>query len=297
MPLENKHHNNSCRRLPAWLKRPLPKGERFQQVMEILQRLQLATVCSNAGCPNQGECYSQGTATFMIMGNSCTRNCQFCRVSHGPAQPLSEDEPQRLAQAVQELKLQHVVITSVTRDDLPDGGAEHFARTIAAVRTINPQVTIEVLTPDFIANAQSLEMIYQAGPDVFNHNIETCRRLTGEIRSGADYDRSLKVLRYMAEKEKHPIVKSGFMLGLGEQQEEITEMLQDLRGAGVEMVTIGQYLQPSRGNRSVEKYYHPEEFDRIKTAARQLGFRHVAAGPFVRSSYHAQVNLQQSNET
>jgi len=293
---KTQQNDRSSRRLPPWLKRPLPKGRQFQQVMEILHKLKLSTVCSNAGCPNQGECYCQGTATFMIMGNICTRNCQFCRVSHGSAQPLSEDEPQRLAQAVRELVLKHVVITSVTRDDLPDGGAGHFARTIEAVRAINPQVTIEVLTPDFLGKRESLETVYQAGPDVFNHNIETCHRLTGEIRSGADYDRSLNMLRYMAGKEKHPIIKSGFMLGLGEEQKEITEMLQDLRCAGVEMVTIGQYLQPSRENRPVEKYYHPEEFDRIKAAAEQLGFRHVAAGPFVRSSYHAEINLHQSDE-
>lgn len=257
--------------------------------------MRLTTVCDGAACPNRGECFSRGTATFMIMGRHCTRNCQFCAVSHQQPEPLADDEPQRLAQAVKELGLRHVVITSVTRDDLPDGGADHFARTIQAVRELTPQATIEVLTPDFLGDSACLDKVHAAWPDVFNHNLETTRRLTPTIRSNADYDRSLGVLRYLAGKNPHPIVKSGFMLGLGETDEEITELLRDLRHAGVEMVTIGQYLRPSKQNHPVVKYYHPDEFTRIKEKAEALGFAHVAAGPFVRSSYHAEMSLRESH--
>jgi len=284
-------------RLPKWLKRPLPKGEKFERVMRLLGELRLETVCNRAACPNRGECYSQGTATFMIMGSICTRNCEFCAVAHGVAEPVSADEPQRVAQAVHALGLKHVVITSVTRDDLPDGGAAHFAHTIHAVRETNEQTTIEVLTPDFQGDQQCLDTVCAARPDVFNHNLETTRRLTGEIRSGADYDRSLAVLDYVGRRQNRPIVKSGFMLGLGEHEPEILEMLQDLRAAGVEMVTIGQYLQPGKANRPVTEFYPPEQFDRIRQMAEAMGFSHVAAGPFVRSSYHADINLQQTNST
>jgi len=264
-------------------------------VLDVLRELRLTTVCSNAACPNQGECYSQGTATFMIMGNVCTRDCQFCAVRHGAAPPLQQDEPDRLAHAVQQLQLKHVVITSVTRDDLPDGGAEHFARTIRAVRKTNPQVTIEVLTPDFQGDAASLDIVISARPDVFNHNLETTRRLTPEIRSGADYERSLTMLNDVASRQAHPVVKSGFMLGLGEDEKDIEELLADLRGAGVEMLTIGQYLQPGKDNRPVHKFYTPAEFTALEERARQLGFAHVAAGPFVRSSYHAELSLKETD--
>jgi lipoyl synthase len=284
------------RRLPEWLKRPLPSGDKYSQVQKLLADLKLATVCDHAGCPNRGECYSHGTATFMIMGCVCTRNCGFCGVNHGRPTPLEADEPMRTALAVSALKLRHVVITSVTRDDLPDGGAEHFAKTIAAVRDRCPEVTIEVLTPDFGGDAGSLEVIYQARPDVFNHNIETVRRLTGEIRSGADYDRSLGVLRVLAEKANGPTVKSGLMVGLGESNPEIAEALGDLRGVGVKMVTIGQYLQPGPGNRPVQRFYPPEEFEQLRTNALAMGFSHVAAGPFVRSSYHAELSLREKGD-
>jgi len=293
---ENTDNNSSTRRLPEWLKRPLPKGERFTNVINVLRDLQLTTVCSSASCPNQGECYSAGTATFMIMGDRCTRNCQFCGISHGEVLPLNKDEPHRLAQAVQRLKLKYVVITSVTRDDLSDGGAEHFARTIKAVRQTTPDVTIEVLTPDFGGNHNHLAIVCDAAPDVFNHNIETTRRLTPEIRSGADYDRSLGLLRFVASRQNHPKVKSGFMLGLGESDSEITETLQDLRAAGVEMITIGQYLRPHKQKRQVQKFYRPEEFEQIKERAQAMGFSHVAAGPFVRSSYHAESSLHEASQ-
>jgi len=279
----------SSQRLPEWLKRPLPKGEKYERVVKVLHKLQLTTVCSGAQCPNRGECYSLGTATFMIMGDTCTRNCRFCGVDQGQVQPLRKDEPARLAQAVKELSLQHVVITSVTRDDLPDGGAQHFADTIQVVRELNPGITIEILTPDFMGDNRSLNTIFGAHPDIFNHNIETTRLLTPEIRSGADYDRSLQVLNYMARLDGCLIIKSGFMLGLGENESEIIDLLRDLRQVGVEMLTIGQYLRPSKNNRPVHRFYRPEEFDQIHQQAIKMGFSHVAAGPFVRSSYHAEL--------
>jgi len=225
------------------------------------------------------------------MGDVCTRDCRFCGISHGSIAPLESDEPQRLARAVGELNLKYVVITSVTRDDLPDGGAEHFAHTIRAVRELTPKVTIEVLTPDFLGDEQSINIVYRAGPDVFNHNVETTRRLTPEIRSGADYERSLGVLNYMAGRENPPVIKSGLMLGLGETDEEISRTLRDLYRAGVQMLTIGQYLRPGKNNYEVKKYYPPDEFEQIKQRAEKIGFAHVAAGPFVRSSYHAETNL------
>ncbi|MBN1436030.1 MAG: lipoyl synthase [Sedimentisphaerales bacterium] len=295
-PLSAEKHDHGCtRRLPAWLKRPIPKGPQFEHVIETLKKLKLETVCGSAACPNRGECFSHGTATFMIMGANCTRNCRFCAVSHGTPTPLESDEPQRLAQAVAALELKHVVITSVTRDDLPDGGAVHFALVIQAVRQKCPKVTIEVLTPDFQFDTSCLDTVIKAQPDVFNHNVETTRRLTPEIRSGADYERSLAVLNYVAE-QKGPIVKSGFMLGLGETDEEIRQLLHDLRSAGVTMLTIGQYLRPSEQNRPVAKFYPPEEFDVIRQIAEDMGFNHVAAGPFVRSSYHAEISLQQQSQ-
>ncbi len=279
--------DNTGRRLPSWLKRPVGCGRTYQQVREVLADLELTTVCGSAGCPNQGECFSQGTATFMILGKVCTRDCQFCLVEHGATLPVSADEPARVAEAAARLGLRYVVATSVTRDDLADGGAGHFAETIRAIRQRLPNAMIEVLTPDFKGDTDCLDTVCEARPDVFNHNLETTRRLTPEIRSGADYERSLGVLRYVVEKDNGPIVKSGFMLGLGESEEEINELLGDLCEAGVQMVTIGQYLRPSKRNRDVQKFYRPEEFEAIQENAEALGFEHVAAGPFVRSSYQA----------
>ncbi len=291
--LMEQNKEESVRRLPEWLKRPVPQGKVFEQVTAILDDLALATVCSSAACPNLGECFSCGTATFMIMGSVCTRNCRFCAVEHGQAGPLSEDEPTRLAEAVERLKLRHVVITSVTRDDLADGGAEHFARTIRAVHERTPEVGVEVLTPDFGGDRGCIDVVCGAGPEVFNHNIETTRRLTPEIRSGADYECSLGVLRYAADRTGGPAVKSGFMLGLGEREDEIDEMLADLRGAKVAMLTVGQYLRPGKDNREVAKYYTPDEFAAIGERAKKMGFEHVAAGPFVRSSYHAAESMKE----
>ena len=232
----------------------------------------------------------------MIMGEVCSRNCGFCAVEHGQLEPLADDEPKRLAEAVARLELKHVVITSVTRDDLADGGAEHFAKTITAVRKAKPETTIEVLTPDFKGNTQSLDVVCAAEPDVFNHNVETTRQLTPQIRSGADYDRSLGILRYVANIQGHHIVKSGFMVGLGEDDKQIAQTLKDMRAAGVQMITIGQYLRPGEKNRPVEKFYSPEEFELIRKLAEKTGFEHVAAGPFVRSSYHAELSIRQAIE-
>ena len=275
------------RRLPPWLKRPALTGPRAEHVTAVLADLGLATVCDGAACPNRGECFAQGTATFMIMGDHCTRNCLFCAVPHGNPTPLDPDEPARLATAVLKLKLKHVVITSVTRDDLPDAGAAHFAATINAVRTAAPDAAIEVLTPDFAADTACLDVVHAAAPDVFNHNVETTRTLTAQIRSGADYDRSLAVLNHIATRLTHPVIKSGIMLGLGESIPDVHQTLTDLRHAGVEMLTIGQYLAPSKAHYPVQKFYHPNEFNQLRLAGLALGFTHVAAGPFVRSSYHA----------
>ncbi|MBN1766404.1 MAG: lipoyl synthase [Sedimentisphaerales bacterium] len=274
-------------RLPAWLKRPIGRGEDYERVTGILRDLHLQTVCTEASCPNRGECFSRGTATFMIMGGVCTRHCRFCGVSHGSAESLDLDEPGRVAQAVQELRLKYVVITSVTRDDLEDGGARHFARTIQAVRDLNSDVIIEILTPDFKGDSRCLEIIHQARPDVFNHNIETCRRLAPDIRSGGDYQRSLAVLREMASRENPAFIKSGFMIGLGESEAEISDLLLDLYESGVQILTIGQYLRPAQTCVPVHQYYRPEEFVRLKQMALETGFEQVASGPFVRSSYHA----------
>ena len=293
---ENGRGDGCRRRLPEWLKRPLPAGEQCEQVVKVLEQFRLETVCGSAACPNRGECFSLGTATFMIMGDSCTRDCQFCAVRHEAPGPLEGDEPERLARATEALGLKYVVITSVTRDDLADGGAGHFARTIEAVREVCPETMIEVLTPDFLGETRCLDVVCGARPDVFNHNVETTRRLTPEIRSEADYERSLGVLRHVVGKAGGPTVKSGFMLGLGEQEREIVETLEALRGAGVEILTIGQYLRPGQGNRPVSRFYRPEEFDEYRKLAEGMGFSHVAAGPFVRSSYHAELSLTQATE-
>ena len=260
----------------------------FHEVNSLLEKYDLATVCQSAHCPNQNECFSCGTATFMIMGKACTRNCRFCAVGHDEPSPLLDDEPERIALVAAELKLKHVVVTSVTRDDLPDQGAGHFARTILELRKSVPNATIEVLTPDFSGDFTLLDIIAKALPDVFNHNIETTRRLTPVIRNNADYDRTLSVLSYMnLHKDKKWLTKSGIMLGLGENDSEISEVLLDLHTNGVQMLTIGQYLCPGKDNISVAKFYHPDEFEQIMVNALNIGFKHVAAGPFVRSSYHA----------
>ena len=284
-------------RFPPWLRKRIPAGGEAAEVRRLLAELGLATVCSGAHCPNLPECYARGTATFLILGNSCTRSCRFCAIEKRPPGALREDEPEAVAEAAARLKLRHVVITSVTRDDLADGGAGHFARTIRAVRERLPQVVIEVLTPDFQGSHACVATVLAAGPDIFNHNIETVPRLYATVRPEADYRRSLDVLAYsVGARHASPLqgqgnriyTKSGLMLGLGETADEVRACLADLRGAGCDIVTIGQYLAPSASHHPVVRFADPGEFAAWDAEARALGFAAVASGPFVRSSYHAE---------
>lgn len=275
-------------RLPDWLRIKLPTTDSFVRTRGLLGELALHTVCESAKCPNHWECWSKGTATFMIAGDRCTRACGFCAVSTAKPLPLETDEPARVAEATRRMKLRHVVITAVARDDLADGGADHFRLTIEAVRAANPGIVIEVLTPDFNDREPAISAVLAARPDVFNHNLETVRRLTPEVRSRATYDRSLSVLRKakaMGHAGLH--TKSGLMLGLGETEEELLTALRDLREVGCDILTLGQYLQPTPKHLPVREYVAPERFDRYGAVARDLGFVHVASGPMVRSSYHA----------
>ncbi|MBQ18608.1 MAG: lipoyl synthase [Planctomycetaceae bacterium] len=273
------------RRLPGWLKRPMP--EPGMLVTEgILTDLQLQTVCESARCPNRTECWNQRTATFQILGNVCTRPCGFCSVPKGKTESVETDEPERVAQAAQRLNLSHVVITSVTRDDLSDGGADHFFRCVLAVRE-RTGATVEVLTPDFLGNARAIDRVLASRPDVFNHNTETVPRLYERVRRNACYQRTLDLLKRVKDLAADMPTKSGLMLGLGETLEEVLEVCADLRAVGCEMITIGQYLQPSTDHLPVERYLPPEEFDEIGRLVETLGFGMVASGPFVRSSYHA----------
>lgn len=262
-------------------------------VRATLRELGLTTVCQNAHCPNIGECFCRGTATFMILGSVCTRDCRFCAVSKGRPQPVDEDEPRRVAEAARRLGLKHVVVTSVTRDDLPDGGAEQFRRAILALKEI-PGVTVEVLTPDFGGMRENVLKVALARPDVFNHNIETVRRLYAAVRPQADYERSLGVLALVKSLAPQIRTKSGLMLGLGETAQEVEETLRDLRRCGCEIATLGQYLRPSPSHTPVERFLAPEEFDALAAKARCLGFLAVASGPFVRSSYMAEHVFQES---
>jgi len=271
-------------KLPPWLSKRLPPSEALAPVREALARLRLATVCREAHCPNAGECFARGTATFMILGRTCTRNCTFCAVCSGEPEPLEPEEPERVARAVAELGLRHAVITSVTRDDLPDGGSGHFARTIRAVRE-GCQASIEVLVPDFGGRRENVAKVTGARPDVFNHNVETVPRLYPEVRPMADYRRSLAVLEQAAEAGL--VTKSGMMLGLGEREEEVMATMEDLRRAGCRALTLGQYLRPSPRHHPVVEFVPPERFERWGRVARQMGFEGVASGPFVRSSYKA----------
>jgi lipoic acid synthetase len=275
------------RRLPRWLKRNVPLGNANHFTQQLLDELRLTTVCEEAKCPNRMECYSQKTATFMILGDTCTRPCGFCAVGRGKTRPVEDDEPARLAEAAARLGLKHVVITSVTRDDLPDGGAEHFYRCTLAVRA-RTGAAIEVLTPDFLGKPGAIERVVEAAPEVFNHNTETVPRLYAEVRGRkSDYRWTLELLRRVRELNPAVATKSGLMLGLGETRDELFDVLADLRGVGVEMLTLGQYLQPSPEHLPVTRYVRPEEFEELGAAAQELGFRQVASGPFVRSSYHA----------
>lgn len=276
----------ASRRLPPWLKRDLPAGNENYFTQSLVRDLNLETVCESARCPNRPECWSHRTATFMVLGNVCTRPCGFCSVPKGDPEAVGIDEPERLAEAAARLGLRHVVITSVTRDDLPDGGADHFYRCVVAVRE-RTGAAVEVLTPDFQGNAAAIDRVLAARPDVFNHNLETVPRLYKKVRGRADYRRSLDLLARVKEKAPRMVTKAGLMLGIGETVDELLEVLADLRAVRCDVLTLGQYLAPTLKHIPVARYLPPEEFDELATRARLLGFRQVAAGPFVRSSYHA----------
>jgi len=274
-------------RKPDWIRVRLPSNPVFFSTKALVSDLKLHTVCEEAQCPNRWECWSQGTATFMIAGDRCTRACGFCAVTTAKPFPLEADEPQRVAEAVRRMKLKHVVITAVARDDLKDGGAVHFAQTIEAIRAMDPSVTIEVLTPDFHAKDELLQLVVDAKPRIFNHNLETVERLTPLVRSRAKYRRSLEVLAKVKALEPSIVTKSGLMLGLGETPEELFAAMDDLRQSGVQVLTLGQYLRPSPQHLPVVEYIHPDVFQQHKETAYSKGFEHVASGPLVRSSYHA----------
>jgi len=275
-------------RKPSWIRAKAPIGKEVTQLKSLLREQNLHTVCEEAACPNLGECFSHGTATFMIMGDVCTRRCPFCNVAHGRPKPLDVNEPEHLAQAVKKMKLKYVVITSVDRDDLKDGGAGHFSACIGAIRSRTPEVKIEILVPDFRRRMDiALSKLAECPPDVFNHNLETVKRLYRKARPGADYGWSLQLIKNF--KAQHPELpgKSGLMLGLGETIDEVKQVLQDLRAHNCDMLTLGQYLQPSRYHLQVERFVTPDEFAELGIYAESLGFQNVASGPMVRSSYHA----------
>ena len=285
--MSSDHAQRPRLRKPPWLKQSIPAGATYQEVHRILQRSKLHTVCQEAHCPNLGECFSQGTATFLILGDRCTRNCRFCAVAHGPIGSPDIEEPRRVAEAVRNMGLRFVVVTSVTRDDLFDGGSGHFAQTIREIRRLVPKARIEVLVPDFQGSDRAVTTVVQARPDVFNHNLETVVRLYPKVRPGADYRRSLQLLKQVGELSPDIPTKSGLMLGLGESPEELRQALFDLLEVECRILTLGQYLQPSRDHLAVERFVPPEEFVEWREVALAMGFREVASGPFVRSSYRA----------
>lgn len=274
------------KRLPDYLKRPIIDTDKTRTVRRILKTKCLNTVCENARCPNKNECYTKNTATFLIMGNNCTRNCRYCNITCSRPEPLDLNELFHVAEAVKDLGLKYAVITSVTRDDLPDGGAEHFANCIYEIRKISPDVKIEILTPDFKGNKDSLNTIIKANPNVFNHNIETVRNVFKTARPQGDYDCSLEVLKYIKD-NSDIITKSGLMIGLGETFEDIEQTLVDLKNVGCDILTIGQYIQPSKAHLEVSKYYTPDEYEKLKQLAEKVGIKHYQIGPLVRSSYRA----------
>lgn len=274
------------RRLPDYLKRPIIDTDKTRTVRRILKTKCLNTVCENARCPNKNECYTKNTATFLIMGNNCTRNCRYCNITCARPEPLDLAEPFHVAEAVKDLGLKYAVITSVTRDDLPDGGAQHFANCIYEIRKISPDVKVEILTPDFMGNKNSLDTIIKAHPNVFNHNIETVRNVFKTARPQGDYDCSLEVLKYIKD-NSDIITKSGLMIGLGETFEDIEQTLVDLKNVGCDILTVGQYIQPSKEHLAVSKYYTPSEYEDLKALAEKIGIKHYQIGPLVRSSYRA----------
>lgn len=281
--------NHNTLRKPDWLKIKLPKGDNYLKVKGILQEKGLHTICSSGKCPNMGECWNAGTATFMILGDICTRSCKFCATQTGRPLPVDEQEPEKIAQSVKHLNLKHVVITSVDRDDLPDGGASIWAATIHKVKELNPGTTIETLVPDFGGNPDYLKTVIDAAPEIISHNLETVRRLTPQVRSAAQYERSLQVIRQIAASGIP--AKSGIMAGLGETEAEVFETMDDLRKANCSIFTIGQYLQPTPSHLPVAEYIHPDQFEKYRIAGLEKGFTHVESKPLVRSSYHAEKHV------
>jgi lipoic acid synthetase len=282
-------------RKPDWIRARAGGGERFHEIKRILREAKLNTVCEEASCPNIGECFGHGTATFMIMGDLCTRRCPFCDVAHGRPRPLDPEEPRALGETIAAMRLAYVVITSVDRDDLRDGGAGHFVDCIRAVRSLSPGTRIEILTPDFRGRLErALAILAEAPPDVMNHNLETVPRLYAQARPGSDYAHSLKLLGDFKAAHRGTPTKSGLMVGLGETNEEILAVMRDLRAHGVDMLTIGQYLQPSRSHLPVARFVHPDEFRLFEEEATRMGFAHAACGPMVRSSYHADRQARES---
>jgi lipoyl synthase len=279
------------RRHPDWIKVRAARGSDVAETRSTLRALQVHTVCEEARCPNLGECWGERTATFMLMGDVCTRNCGFCAVAHGRPEPLDPAEPARVAEAAVRLGLRHVVVTSVDRDDLPDGGAGHFAATAREIKRRSGLCRVEVLTPDFRGDPTAIAAVVDAPIDILNHNLETVPRLYRRVRPSADYARSLDLLRFAKRRRPDLLTKSGVMLGLGEQTAELLAVLADLRGTGCDILTLGQYLQPTRDHLPVERYVHPDEFTDLRHRALALGFRHVESGPLVRSSYHARLQL------
>jgi lipoyl synthase len=280
-------------RKPKWIRAEFTGTREVQRLKAVLRENKLHTVCEEANCPNLGECFKSGTATFMIMGDICTRRCPFCDVGHGRPNPLDPDEPKNMASTIKAMGLKYVVITSVDRDDLRDGGAAHFVACIQEARRLSPEITIEILTPDFRGRVDTaLEILGQAPPDVFNHNLETIPRLYRQARPGADYDTSLDLLQQFKQRHPHVPTKSGLMLGLGETIEEVEAVMRDMREHNIEMLTLGQYLQPSAHHLPVQRYVTPQEFDMLRVTGEKMGFSHVASGPMVRSSYHADLQAK-----
>ena len=275
-------------RKPEWIRVTLGNNEKVDKIRQTLRKHKLSSVCEEASCPNLGECFSSGTATFMIMGDICTRRCPFCDVAHGRPNALMENEPLELAEAIAEMRLTYVVVTSVDRDDLRDGGADHFARCIAETRRLNPGIKVEVLVPDFRGRGDiAIDILSRTTPDVFNHNLETVPRLYKQVRPGSDYQWSLDLLKKYKDMAPDVLTKSGIMVGVGETREEVLQVMEDMYAHNIDMVTIGQYLQPSRDHLPVDRFVHPDEFEEYAQIGEKMGFHHVASGPMVRSSYHA----------
>ena len=291
-PEKQKNQESEMLRKPEWIRARIPSSDNFKETKKILNSLNIVTVCEEASCPNIGECWSKKHATFMVMGDTCTRSCAFCNVKTGIPEELDPFEPYRVSKAVKEMELNHVVITSVDRDDLPDGGADHFAKTILAIRRCSSNTTIEILTPDFLRKNGALGIVLEAKPDVFNHNLETVPRLYLDIRPGARYFNSLKLLNDAKKSMPKLFTKSGIMLGLGEEKNEIMQVMDDLRAADVDFLTLGQYLQPTRKHAPIKKFITPDEFNKYKKIAESKGFLMVSSSPLTRSSHHAEEDFK-----